>query len=136
MRSGKDFLRLRKLHFAVLASNRHDRALVVEILRSIPVAKLSILENIEQVMEVYPPPDVTLWAWTVRDFALLRRLASNAKPRHVILLDGPPTPELLVMATDAGAAGILAKPFSVQALTSHIARTVALPRADDQVFAI
>jgi AmiR/NasT family two-component response regulator len=74
-------------------------------------------------------PDLVLWDWDAPDLDGLKQLHREclSMPNRpvIIVLAAAPSPELVAAVVLAGAAGIVAKPFSTNAVMSQVAHALA-----------
>lgn len=124
------------LHVAIVADNKFERGLAVELLRSFRIANISQFDVPSIVQHLRPPPDVVLWIWASRDYALLRKLTRQGQSGRIIILDSSPSPEMLALALDAGATSVLSRPYSIRDLLSHINRAAEPLVANQEIIEI
>ena len=121
--------RLVALNYEVASENRYQRRLIADMLHTF---------GIRGVCEIDRPQDngplvsshaeVIIWEWREPELALLSRIC---RPRRgwrpaVIIIEPAPSTERVAMIIGAGACSVLARPFSTNAIMSHVAHAVAM----------
>jgi DNA-binding NarL/FixJ family response regulator len=123
------------LHVAIVADNKFERGLAVELLRSVGITNISQFDVPDLALHLRPLPDVVLWIWALRDYSQLRKLTRQCRSSRIIVSDSAPSPEMLALALDAGAASVLSRPYSIRDLISHISRVAADPATLKEIVA-
>lgn len=124
----KLLLRLQKLEYLVISQNRFQRRLLLELLHGFGVRSIREADAPESI--ALDPgnygAEVILWDWPSPDLDGLRRLCRRRAgwTPAVIVLDTLPSNDMVAMAVAAGAASIIAKPFSAKIVMSHVAHAV------------
>lgn len=124
------------LRVAVVADNKFERGLAVELLRTFRITDISQFDDPDFVLHLRPRPDVAIWIWASRDYELLRKLTWLCRSVRFIIVDGTPSPEMVALSLQAGATSVLSRPYSIRDLLLHIDRAAIPPAADQETIAI
>ena len=123
--------RLVALRYMLVASKIYQRRLLQDMLTAFGAGMPAHSDGLDDACRTIRQhrPDIVLWDWETADLDGLKRLnreALNMPQRaSIILLAASPSTELVAAAVMAGAAGIVAKPFSANVVMSQVAHAMA-----------
>lgn len=120
--------RLQMLEYLVISRNRFQRRLLLDLLHGFGVRSIRETDTPESIAldPGHHGAEVVLWDWPAPDLDSLRRLCRRRAgwTPAVIVLAPQPSNDMVAMAVAAGAASIIAKPFSAKIVMSHVAHAV------------
>lgn len=126
-----------KLHILVVEDTEPMRELLVDVLDSLGVQKISVAKNGEDAFRLIclRNPDLILTDWYMSPMdgiALTQKIRTNpASPNRtvpIIMMTGYSSPDRIAQARDQGVTEFLVKPFSVQDLSKRIIHVIKSPR--------
>ena len=123
--------RLARLRYLLVAPTTFQRRLLQDMLRIFGVTSIAHSEGPQAACYALRQqrPDIVLWEWDNPDLEGLKQLSRAVldmpQPAGIIVLATAPSAELVAAAVLAGAAGIVAKPFSTNVLMSQVAHAMA-----------